>query len=62
MNRDDRFLRMSEVSNIVGMHRSTIYKRIKSGSFPKAIDVGGRSVRFLESSIKQWMLKHLQPN
>ncbi|MBU2071706.1 helix-turn-helix transcriptional regulator [Rheinheimera maricola] len=53
---------MKDVTEIVGMHRSTIYKRINEGSFPKAISIGGRSIRFLESSIRQWMLKNVQPN
>lgn len=62
MSTTDKFLRMKDVTEIVGMHRSTIYKRINEGSFPKAISIGGRSIRFLESSIRQWMSKNVQPN
>lgn len=62
MKTTDKFLRMKDVTEIVGMHRSTIYKRINEGTFPRAISIGGRSVRFLESSIRQWMLDNLQTN
>lgn len=62
MNTTDKLLKMKDVTQIVGMHRSTIYKRINEGSFPKAVSIGGRSIRFLESSIQQWMLKHVQPS
>lgn len=44
---------------ITGTARATIYKRIKLGIFPEQIPIGGRSVRWLESDISEWMDKQI---
>lgn len=36
---------MRRVLNITGLSRSTIYRLIREGTFPKPIAVGGRSLR-----------------
>ena len=51
----DRIVRLREVAEIVGLARSTIYLRIKEGSFPKPISLGKRSVGWKESQITAWL-------
>ncbi|WP_415911632.1 helix-turn-helix transcriptional regulator [Neptuniibacter sp. QD37_11] len=50
-----RLIRRPEVEQLTGLARSTIYFRIKSGSFPKPIHLGGRLVAWLESDIQKWI-------
>jgi prophage regulatory protein len=51
-----RFIRLSAVIDRTGLSRPTIYRRMRKGEFPQAINLGGkRAVRWLESSIDMWM-------
>lgn len=56
---DRKFINLKEVMEITGTARATIYKRIKLGIFPEQIPIGGRSVRWLESDISEWMDKQI---
>lgn len=51
----DRLLRLREVIAKTGMGKSTIYRKIAQGLFPTPVSVGGQSVRWRESDIKNWM-------
>ena len=50
------FLRRRDVENCTGLSRSTIYKKMGEGTFPRpAAQVGTRGVRWLEREITAWM-------
>lgn len=51
----DRLLRLREVKERTGLGKSTIYRKIAAGTFPKPVSVGGQSVRWRESDIGQWI-------
>lgn len=48
-------LRRPDVEKKTGLSRSTIYKRIDEGTFPKPIPLGGRLVAWLEADIQDWI-------
>ena len=48
-------LRLSDVKARTGLARSTIYDRIKAGSFPAQVSLGARAVGWLESDIEAWI-------
>lgn len=50
-----RLLRLPEVKTRCGLSRSTIYQRIKNGTFPPALSIGARSVAWIESDIDGWI-------
>jgi prophage regulatory protein len=50
-----RFLRVRAVVEMVGLSKSTLYARIRDGSFPRPIQIGAQTVVFLESEIFDWM-------
>lgn len=54
-----RILRMKTVIEITGLARSTVYKYVAEGIFPKPISLGGRSVGWLESEIHSWIQSRL---
>ena len=54
MKFEEKLLILKEVVNIVSFKRSTIYKFIKQGSFPKPLKIGYSS-RWKMSEIRQWM-------
>jgi prophage regulatory protein len=48
-------LRLCDVCDMVGLSRSTIYSAMANGSFPKAIRVGARSVRWRSTDVGAWV-------
>jgi len=50
-----RIVRLPEVKNLTGLSTSTLYERMKGGSFPRAIPLGGRMVGWLENDVKSWI-------
>ncbi|RYH17532.1 MAG: AlpA family transcriptional regulator [Alcaligenaceae bacterium] len=50
-----RVLRLPAVIHRVGLSRSTIYNRQRSGSFPKPVKLGPRAVGFIEREIDAWI-------
>jgi prophage regulatory protein len=53
--RNRSILRRKQVETRTGLSRSTIYLRIKKGSFPKPIKLGERSVGWISSEIDDWV-------
>jgi len=54
MKLEERLLTISEVVKIVGFKKSTIYKFIKKGKFPKQVKIG-KSSRWKLSDINKWL-------
>lgn len=50
-----RIIRLGGVIETTGLARSTIYKLIGEGEFPRPVPLVGRSVGWLESEIQQWI-------
>jgi prophage regulatory protein len=48
-------LRLSTVKTATGLSRATIYRRIRQGTFPAPVSLGGRAVGWLESEIGGWI-------
>ncbi|MFZ4751921.1 MAG: helix-turn-helix transcriptional regulator [Chitinophagaceae bacterium] len=56
-----KIIRLPEVMQSTGLARSTIYKKMVAGEFPKAISLGSKSVGWLESEVQQWIEQRI-PN
>lgn len=50
-----RFLRVSEVVPMVGFSKTTLYARVRAGTFPKPIALGPQTTAFLEDEVLEWM-------
>ena len=48
-------LRFRQVKEIVALSKSAIYNRIAQGTFPKPVNLGGKSVGWLESEVNAWI-------
>ncbi len=51
----DRLLRRREVEEITAMSRSSIYRLMQEGEFPRPVRVGSAAVRWRESDITVWL-------
>lgn len=52
-----RILRLAEVREKTGLKKSTIYKYVGLGMFPRPISLGGRSVGWIDSEVHEWLLE-----
>lgn len=52
-------LRLPEVKKRTGLARSTIYLRLTQGIFPKPINLGPRSVGWVEQDIENWLTQKI---
>ena len=50
-----KILRLPDVMAQTGLSRSSIYAAIKVGNFPRQINIGDRSVGWLEGEVDQWV-------
>lgn len=50
-----RLLRRTDVERTVGLSRSTIYRMMNTGSFPRAIRITPSRVVWKESDIQDWI-------
>lgn len=53
-------LRLPEVKSRTGLSRSTIYARIKEGTFPSSVSLGARAVGWIDSEIQQWLEEKIE--
>ena len=54
-----RLIRLKEVIDCTGLARSTIYKYIAEGAFPKPVSLGDRAVAWVESEVQEWILERI---
>lgn len=52
---DDRILRINAVLDCTGLSRSTLYRKMEAGTFPRQIAIGPRCAGWRESAIRAWM-------
>lgn len=55
VRRVTRLIRLPEVQHRVGLGRSTIYRWMAEGKFPKPVQLGGYVVAWPEHEIERWI-------
>ena len=48
-------LRRQEVETLCGVSRAFIYKHMRAGTFPKAVRLGSKTVRWRRAEILAWL-------
>ena len=51
----DRILRLRAVLERTGLSRSTMYRKMQNGSFPKNIQISDRCIGWRQSAVDAWM-------
>ena len=51
----ERLLTVSEIQELTGLSRTTIYRLRKVGRFPSALRVSDRAVRWPEAEVLAWL-------
>jgi prophage regulatory protein len=50
-----KLLRLKAVLEATGLTRSTLYRKIANGTFPRPVPIGDRAVAWRESAVVRWM-------
>ncbi|MDH0362817.1 helix-turn-helix transcriptional regulator [Comamonas aquatica] len=58
--RRDRLIRLEAVIEITGCKKSTIYRLMKEGKFPRNVNVAGRLSAWPESAVYGWVQEKIQ--
>ena len=63
--RQKKFIRLPEVLSRTGYGRTTIYRKMEDGSFPRSVKLGGppidpnvfdsRAIAWIEDEVEQWI-------
>jgi prophage regulatory protein len=59
-HRPERMLRLPTVIDITGRSRSSIFRDVESGKFPKPVHIGPNAIAFLQSEIANWVEQRIQ--
>ena len=51
----DRILRLKAVLDRTGLSRSTLYRKVQDGTFPKQIAISTRCAGWRESQVNDWL-------
>ena len=70
--RQKRLIRLPEVLSRTGYGRTTIYRKMEDGSFPRSVKLGGppvdpeafdsRAVAWIENEVEQWIDSMIEEN
>ena len=65
-----RFIRLPEVLTRTGYGRTTIYRKMEDGSFPRSVKLGGpprdpnvfdsRAIAWIEDEVEQWIESRIE--
>jgi prophage regulatory protein len=55
----NRFIRMPDLRQKVGLSRSQIYKLIQQEQFPRPVKLGEKVSVWVDSEIEEWMSKQV---
>lgn len=55
-----KIIRLKAVIDATGLGRSTVYKYVAEGTFPRPIPLGDRCVGWLESEVEEWILARIE--
>jgi len=65
-----RFIRLPEVMSRTGYGRTSIYRKMEDGSFPKSVKLGGplleprefdsRAIAWIEDEVDQWIQSRIE--
>ena len=68
--RQKRLIRLPEVLSRTGYGRTTIYRKMEDGDFPKSVKLGGppkdpnafdsRAIAWIEDEVEQWMESRIE--
>lgn len=54
-----KLMRLPDVMRDTVLGRSSIYKQISEGNFPRPVNLGGRSVAWVSDEVSSWVAERI---
>jgi prophage regulatory protein len=54
-SKEERIIRLRPVLERTGLSRSTLYRKVAEGTFPKQVRIAARCVGWQESAVNAWL-------
>jgi prophage regulatory protein len=55
-----KLIRLTEVKELTGLGRSSIYKFMNEDMFPKSISLGERAVAWIDEEVEEWIAQRIE--
>ena len=55
-----QFIRLPQVKELTCLSKSSIYRLMEEGEFPKQVSLGARSVVWVKSQVEDWCLNKVK--
>lgn len=55
-----KLIRIKDVMDRTGLGRSTVYKYMNLGLFPKSVNLTSRAVAWVESEVEEWIQQNIE--
>lgn len=55
-----QFIRLPQVKELTCLSKSSIYRLMEEGDFPKQVSLGARSVVWVKSQVEDWCLSKVK--
>ena len=55
-----QFIRLPQVKELTCLSKSSIYRLMEEGDFPKQVSLGARSVAWVKSQVEDWCLSKVK--
>ena len=52
-----QFIRLPQVKEITSLSKSSIYRLMEDGDFPRQVSLGSRSVVWVKSQVEDWCIQ-----
>jgi len=61
MSLSDKYIKIGEIAKILNVSRTTIYRWMEEGSFPKPVHFGdarkNSTIRWIQEEVEEWLKK-----
>ena len=56
---EDKLITIKVVMDRSGLKETSIYKKMKTGEFPKSVKIGPKAIRWSNNAISEWVNRQL---
>ena len=60
MSIGEKFLRLPEVVSRTGYSGTTIWRKVKTGEFPKPVSIGPKATAWIEREVDEWITSKIE--
>jgi prophage regulatory protein len=56
----NKVIRLAAVREVTGLGRTTLYRNVRDGKFPRPVLLGARAVGWIEADVQAWLTGRIE--